>query len=149
MQFAILECSGSDKAYPPKESHIKDILEPFLLEKGWKVIYIAFIKDVATLVGIRSEIVTEHTDLQKVLSDFNKFIEKKYSELTVEELREIQYPNLRLGSHIEIMVLLKSTQQDSNIFANQVVTTQLKKIQLKIEEIKGQVESLAQKFRNF
>ena len=148
MRFAILECSGYNKDSPPGESHVKDILEPFLLEKKWKVEYIAYIKDVATLVGIRSEIATEHPDLQKVLSDFKKFIEEKYSKLTVEELGEVQYPNLHLGRNIEIMVLLTSTEQDSNIFANQVVATQLKKIQLELEKTTEQVQSLAQKFRN-
>jgi len=149
MQFAILECSGSSEAHPPEKSHIKNILEPFLSEKGWKVIYIAYIKDVATLVGIRSEITTEHTDLQKILSGFNKFIEEKYMHRSAKELRELQYPNLSLGSHIEIVTLLTSTGQDGIIFANQVVTAQLKEIQLRIEETEGQIESLAQRFRNF
>lgn len=149
MQFAILECSGSGKKYPPEESNVKDILEPFLLEKGWKVIYIAYIKKIATLVGIRPEASTEHTDLQKVLSDFNEFIEEKYKHTSANDLSEAGFPNLTLGSHVETMVLMTSTEQDSIIFANQVVTTQLKKIQLEIEKTDEQVNSLAQKFRNF
>jgi hypothetical protein len=151
MQFAILECRGYDKNSPPEERNIKEVLEPFLLKQRWSIVYVAYIKDVATLVGIRSdqEVNIGPTDMQKVFSDFKKFVDEKYGKLSIAEQKEADYPTVHLGQNIEIVVLLASTEQDGSIFANRVVATQMEKNQKELEEVKEKFSDFAEKFKHF
>lgn len=144
MKFAVLKWSGFEDRFPPPPELVKQVLEPYLVERGWKSEGVAFADDAATVVAVKGN--DEAEDLDVLISGFYRFVGGR------EKAGEFGSTHPQIGLYLtcgaEVLFFGESTAADGSIFANFALSYQLESISKKIEQIYEGISGVAARFRD-
>lgn len=144
MRFAILRCVGYSGT-PPTVPHLTEVLQPYLLEKGWELIYFSYNKGVASVVGIIGN--GTFQDLKDVLEEIYQYCNEHNEEF--QKTEELRFANLGISNGIEIETFTDSTSQNAELFVACTLSSAMEKASNMAEEISKKLKSMGKVFQGF
>jgi hypothetical protein len=143
VKFGILECRGFEGKHAPTRAQVTDILQPLLLERGWKTVSFVRVEGVATFVSLNG--VKGAMNLDGVQAELVEYCREREEKERREGRESRDYPQLSLGSGVEVVAaFMESTDNDNGIFAAMVLQAQLEAIPLAAEKAKEELRELGE-----
>lgn len=143
MKSVILVLKGSSMGgYAPNQNQIKDIFEPWFIERGWRIVGRMFSGRSVTLLSLVGE--DNVSEIDSSIDDFYEYIRERYKDF--KENEKAGYPSLRLRSGIEVVYSAMSSEQDGSIFSVIVLQYVLGHIPEEVKTAEEAIDRIGNRF---